>query len=76
MPTAVNLLKSRSMFDFTRSEYDKICDELMLNEEYKKLLEMKIKGYTRTKMALELKVSEPTLDIMIKKLKKKIRKIL
>ena len=74
MPTVVNLLKS--MFDFTRSEYDKICDELMLNEEYKKLLEMKIKGYTRTKMALELKVSEPTLDIMIKKLKKKIRKIL
>ena len=64
------------MFDFTRSEYNKICDELMLNEEYKKLLEMKIKGYTRTKMALELKVSEPTLDIMIKKLKKKIRKIL
>ena len=76
MPTVGNLQKSRIMFDFTRSEYDKICDELMLNEEYKKLLEMKIKGYTRTKMALELKVSEPTLDIMIKKLKKKIRKIL
>jgi orotate phosphoribosyltransferase-like protein len=48
----------------------------MLNDEYKKLLEMKIKGYTRTKMALELKVSEPTLDVMIKKLKKKITKIL
>lgn len=64
------------MFDFTRSEYDKICDELMLNDEYKKLLEMKIKGYTRTKMALELKVSEATLDVMIKKLKKKITKIL
>jgi hypothetical protein len=27
-------------------------------------------------MALELKVSEPTLDVMIKKLKKKIMKIL
>jgi len=64
------------MFDFTKSEYDKICEELMLNDEYKKLLEMKIKGYTRTKMALELKVSEPTLDVMIKKLKKKITKIL
>ena len=64
------------MFDFTRSEYEKICDELMLNDEYKKLLEMKIKGYTRTKMALELKVSEATLDVMIKKLKKKITKIL
>ena len=64
------------MFDFTKTEYDKICEELMLNDEYKKLLEMKIKGYTRTKMALELKVSEPTLDVMIKKLKKKITKIL
>ena len=64
------------MFDFTRTEYEKICDELMLSDEYKKLLEMKIKGYTRTKMALELNISEPTLDVMIKKLKKKITKIL
>ena len=64
------------MFDFTKTEYIKICEELMLNDEYKKLLEMKIKGYTRTKMAMELGVSEPTLDVMIKKLKKKIMKIL
>lgn len=64
------------MFEFSKQEYLRICDEAMLNEEYCKLLEMKIKGYTRTKMALELNVSEPTLDIMIKKLKKKITKIL
>lgn len=64
------------MFEFTKTEYLKICEEAMLNDEYCKLLEMKIKGYTRTKMALELGVSEPTLDIMIKKLKKKITKIL
>lgn len=64
------------MFEFTKQEYLKICEEAMLNDEYCKLLEMKIKGYTRTKMALELGVSEPTLDIMIKKLKKKITKIL
>ena len=64
------------MFDFTKTEYIKICEELMLNDEYKKLIEMKIKGYTRTKMAMELGVSEPTLDVMIKKLKKKIMKIL
>lgn len=64
------------MFEFTKQEYLRICDEAMLNEEYCKLLEMKIKGYTRTKMAMQLGVSEPTLDIMIKKLKKKIRKIL
>ena len=64
------------MFEFTRSEYEHICKECMLNEEYAKLLEMKIKGYTRTKMAMELNVSEATLDIMIRKLKKKIKKIL
>ena len=64
------------MFEFSKTEYLTICDEAMLNEEYCKLLEMKIKGYTRTKMALELGVSEPTLDIMIKKLKKKIKKII
>jgi len=64
------------MFEFTKSDYLRICDECMLNEEYCKLLEMKIKGYSRVKMSMELGVSESTLDIMIKKLKKKIRKIL
>ena len=48
----------------------------MLDEEYQKLLSMKIKGYTRTKMAMELGVSESALDVMIQKLKKKIKKIL
>ena len=64
------------MFEFTKTEYEQICEECMFNDEYRKLFEMKIKGYTRTKMAIELNVSEATLDVMIKKLKKKIRKIL
>lgn len=64
------------MFEFTRNEYEMICTECMLNEEYKKLFEMKIKGYSRVKMAMELNVSESTLDNMIQKLKKKIKKIL
>ncbi len=64
------------MFDFSKTEYLKIVDEAMLNDEYCKLLEMKIKNYSRTKMARELNVSEATLDVMIKKLKKKIKKIL
>ena len=68
--------RKQTMFDFSKSEYLKIVDEAMLNSEYAKLLEMKIKGYTRPKMAMELNVSEPTLDVMIKKLKKKIKKIL
>ena len=64
------------MFEFTKTEYQHICDEAMLNEEYAKLLEMKIKGYSRTKMSMELNISESTLDCMIQKLKKKIKKIL
>ena len=65
-----------NFFDFTKSDYEYIVKECMLDEEYQKLLEYKIKGYSRTKMALELGISEPTLDIMIKKLKKKIIKII
>lgn len=64
------------MFDFSKTEYLKIVDEAMLNDEYCKLLEMEIKNYSRTKMAMELNISEATLDVMIKKLKKKIKKIL
>lgn len=64
------------MFELTKTDFLKICEEAMLNEEYCKLLEMKIKGCTRSKMAMELNVSEATLDVMIRKLKKKIKKIL
>ena len=63
-------------FDFTKTDYEYIVKECMLDEEYQKLLEYKIKGYSRVKMAMELGVSESTLDVMIKKLKKKIRKII
>ena len=64
------------MFEFTKTEYEQICEECMLNDEYKKLFEMKIKGYSRPTMADELHVSIDTLDKMIQKLKKKIKKIL
>jgi wyosine [tRNA(Phe)-imidazoG37] synthetase (radical SAM superfamily) len=63
-------------FEFTRSDYEYIVQEAMLDEDYQKLLEYEIKGYNRTKMARLLKVGEPTLDVMIRKLKKKIKKIL
>lgn len=65
-----------NFFLFTKKDYEYIVQECMLDEEYQKLLEMKIKGYSRVKMAMELGISESTLDIMIQKLKKKIKKIL
>lgn len=63
-------------FNFSKTEYKYICEECMLNEEYQKLLEMEIREYDRVKMAMELKVSVDTLDKMIAKLKKKIKKII
>lgn len=65
-----------NFFLFTKKDYDYLVEQCMLDEEYSKLLEMEIKGYSRTKMAMKLLVSESKLDTMIKNLKKKIKKIL
>ena len=65
-----------TFFEFTKTDYEYIVEECMLDEDYKKLLEYKIKGYSRVKIAMELNVSEYTVDKMTQKLKKKIKKIL
>ena len=65
-----------NFFEFTRTDYETIIKECMLDEEYQKLLDYKIKGYSIIKMAQLLGVSEATISIMVKKLKKKIRKII
>lgn len=64
------------MFDLTKSEYEELKDKLMLNEELSKILEMKIKGYSITKISLELNISERTTNRRVKELKRKITKIL
>ena len=63
-------------FELTKADYDKLVEECMLDEEYQKLLEYKIKGYSRVKIATKLNVTEFTVDKMIQKLKKKITKML
>lgn len=64
------------MFDLTKSEYEELKDKLMLNEELSKILEMRIKGYSITKMSIEMNMSERTINRRIKELKKKIMKII
>ena len=64
------------MFDLTKEEYETLKDKLMLNEELSQILEMKIKNYSNTKIALELHISERTLSRRIKELKKKIMRVL
>ena len=69
-------MTSLNFFEFTKTDYEYIIKECMLDEEYQKLLEYKIKGYTIIKMAQLLNVSEATISVMVGKLKKKIKKIL
>ena len=64
------------MFEFTKQEFEALKDQLMLNEELSLILEMKIKGYSITKMALEMNMSESTINRRVKQLKKKIMRVL
>ena len=63
-------------FDFTREEFESISKRAMLNEELIKIFEMKIKGYSITKMSMEMNMSERTINRRIKELKKKIYRVL
>lgn len=64
------------MFEFTQQEFESISKKAMLSDELKQILEMKIKGYSITKMSMELNMSESSINRRIKQLKKKIMKVL
>lgn len=64
------------MFDFTKEEFELLKDKLMLNDELSRILEMKIKGESITKMAMEMNMSESSVSRRVKQLKKKIMKVL
>lgn len=63
-------------FDFTKEEYEQLKEQLMLNDELAKILEMKIKNYSITKMSFELNMSVSSVNRRIKRLKKKIMKLM
>ena len=63
-------------FDFTKEEFENISKRAMLNDELIRIFEMKIKGYSITKMSMELNMSERTVNRRIKELKKKIYRVL
>lgn len=64
------------MFDLTKDEYEKIKDKAMLNDELSKILEMKIKGYSNTEIALKLNLSDRTFDRRLRTLKNKIKRVI
>lgn len=61
-------------FDFNRDEYEFLKEKMMLNEELSKIFEMKIKGYSITKISMEMNMSIATTNRRIKQLKRKIMK--
>lgn len=62
------------MFDLiTKKEYEELKEQLMLNEELSKILEMKIKGYSIVKMSMEMNMSETSIKRRIKLLKKRLQ---
>ena len=65
-----------NFFEFTKQDYENIIEKCMLNAEYQKLLEYKIKGYSITKISMLLNMSEANVSVMVKKLKNKIKRII
>ena len=63
-------------FDFTKTEYLNICEEAMLSDLQKKLLEDKIKGLTLVEMSMKHSISPETAKRQIQKIKKRILKII
>lgn len=63
-------------FEFTKTDYDYLVKEGMLDSPYKELLEYKIKGYSIVKIADLLNTSTSNVSVYTDKLKKKIMKIL
>lgn len=62
-------------FDFTKTEYLQICEEAMLSDLQRELLEDKIKGLTIVEMSMKHSISPETTKRQIQKMKKKILKV-
>lgn len=64
------------MFEFTQEEFETICKKAMLNDELIKIFEMKIKGYSIIHIAIDLHLSERTVNRRVKELKQRIKKVI
>lgn len=63
-------------FDFTKEDFEYLVEKLMLNDELISILEFKIKGYSSTRISLEMNMSERTVARRVRYLKKKIARVL
>ena len=63
-------------FDFTKQEIADIKSKIYLSEDEEKILDMRLLNYSITKMAIEMNMSERTINRNIKKIKDKIRRVI
>ena len=63
-------------FDFTKDEYEKIKEQIMLKDEYLEIFEMKIKGYSIVEMSMKLHLSTRTINRRIKEIRKRIERVI
>ena len=63
-------------FELNLADYEYLVKECMLDEEFAKLLELKIKGRSNVQISMEMGYGERTVSRKVKKLEKKIIKVL
>lgn len=63
-------------FDFTKQEIANIKSKIYLSEDEEKILDMRLLNYSITKMAIEMNMSERTINRNIKNIKDKIRRVI
>lgn len=66
----------RFKYDFTKTEYNYMCEEAMLNDIQKQILEDKIKGTSIIEMSFKYNVSPETIKRHVKKIKNRIMKVI
>ncbi len=68
-------------FEYSKTEYEKICEECMLNDDEKAILKLRCKGKTAQEILnileeMNIPMSTATLSRKINKIDDKIRKMI
>ncbi len=62
--------------NFSKNEIADIKSKIYLSEDEEKILDMRLLNYFITKMAIEMNMSERTINRNIKNIKDKIRRVI
>lgn len=62
--------------NFSKNEIANIKSKIYLSEDEEKILDMRLLNYSITKMAIEMNMSERTINRNIRKIKDKIRRVI